>query len=156
MTKQPKRYDSVCRNKKALHSFEVLERLECGLVLRGSEVKSIRERNVSIDEAYVVVDERELWLIGCHIAAYQFDHLRKPEPLRRRKLLARSGEIAKLKIRVEQKGLTLVPLRVYFDARGLAKVTLGIVRGKKGADKRDDLKARDAQREIERAMRGRG
>ena len=156
MAKKPKPDDAVCRNKKAAHRFEVLERLECGLVLRGSEVKSLRLRNVSIDEAYAVVDEGELWLIGCHIAAYEFDHARKPEPLRRRKLLARSREIAKLKTRVEQKGLTLVPLRVYFNDRGLAKVTLGVVRGKKGADKRDDLKARDDQREIERAMRGKG
>ncbi len=156
MAKKPKPDDTVCRNKKAAYRFEVIERLECGLVLRGSEVKSLRERNVSIDEAYALIDEGELWLIGCHIAAYPFDHLRKPEPLRRRKLLARSREIAKLKTRVEQKGLTLVPLRVYFNDRGLAKVTLGVVRGKKVGDKRDDLKARDAQREIERAMRGKG
>lgn len=155
MAKKPKPDDAVCRNKKAAYRFEVLERLECGLVLRGSEVKSLRQRNVSIDEAYVVIDEGELWLIGCHIAAYEFDRLRKPEPLRRRKLLARSGEIAKLKTRVEQKGLTLVPLRIYFTDRGLAKVSIGVVRGKKVADKRDDLKARDAEREIERAMRGR-
>ncbi len=128
MARKPQPGDAVCRNKKAAYRFEVIERLECGLVLRGSEVKSLRERNVSIDEAYAVVDEGELWLIGCHIAAYKFDHVRKQEPLRRRKLLARSREIAKLKTRVEQKGLTLVPLRVYFIDRGLAKVTLGVVR----------------------------
>lgn len=156
MAKKPKADGTVCRNKKATHRFEVLERLECGLALRGSEVKSLRDRNVSIDEAYAVIDEGELWLIGCHIAAYPFDHLRMPEPLRRRKLLARSGEIAKLKTRVEQKGLTLVPLRIYFNERGLAKLTIGVVRGKKVADKREDLKARDDQREIDRAMRGKG
>ena len=156
MAKKPKPDDTVCRNKKAIHRFEVLERLECGLVLRGSEVKSLRDRNVSIDESYAVIDEGELWRIGCHIAAYPFDHLRKTEPLRRRKLLARSGEIAKLKTRVEQKGLTLVPLRIYFHERGLAKLTIGVVRGKKVADKREDLKARDDQREIDRAMRGKG
>lgn len=156
MAKKPKPDDAVCRNKKAAYRFEVLERLECGLVLRGSEVKSLRERNVSIDEAYALIDGGELWLVGCHIAAYKFDHTLTQEPLRRRKLLARSREIAKLKTRVEQKGLTLVPLRVYFNDRGLAKVTLGVVRGKKGADKREDLKARDAQREIERAMLGKG
>jgi SsrA-binding protein len=143
----------VCRNRKAAHRFQVLERLECGLVLVGTEVKSLRDRNASIDEAYARIEDGELWLIGCHIATYKFGHDRNHDPTRRRKLLAHAQQIQKLHARVELKGLTLVPLMIYFNERGVAKLSLGLAQGKRLADKREDLKARDHQREIDRAMR---
>jgi SsrA-binding protein len=147
--------NTVCRNRRATHRFQILEKIECGIVLEGTEVKSLRDRNASIEEAYAWIVDRELWLIGCHIAAYKFGHTCNHEPLRRRKLLVHGREIRKLKSRIEQKGLTLVPLRVYFNDRGIAKVTLGVARGKKLADKRQDLKAREHKREIDRALRQR-
>jgi len=153
MAKKPQPDNIVCRNRRANHRFEVLEKLECGFALLGTEVKSLRDRNASIEEAYARIEGRELWLIGCHIAAYKFGHTANHEPLRPRKLLVHSREIGKLKTRVEQKGQTLVPLSIYFSARGVAKVSLGVVRGKKTADKRQDMKARDAKRDIDRAMR---
>ncbi len=145
----------VCRSRKASRRFQVFEQLECGIVLAGSEVKSLRERAVSIEEAYARIIDDELWLIGCHIAAYKFSQAQDHQPLRRRKLLVHASELRRLNVKVEQKGLTLVPLKVYFNSRGVAKVSLALVRGKKFSDKREDLKARDHQREIKRAMRRR-
>lgn len=147
--------NTVCRNRRASHRFEILERIECGVELRGTEVKSLRDRNASIEEAFARIERGELWLIGCHIAAYKFGHTQNHEPLRRRKLLVHKRELAKLRTRVEQKGLTLIPLGLYFNSRGVAKVSLGVVRGKKFGDKRQDMKVRDAQREMERGLRGR-
>lgn len=145
---------AVCRNKKASHRYEILEKIECGIVLHGGEVKSLRNKDVSLDEAYARIDGEELWLIGCHIAAYKFSHMLSPDTTRRKKLLVHSRELQKIKIRVDQKGCTLIPLAVYFNTRGIAKVSLGIVRGKQVADKRRDMKSRDHKREMERAMRG--
>jgi SsrA-binding protein len=144
---------TVCRNRKATHRFHILEKIECGIALVGTEVKSLRERDASIEEAYARIENDELWLVGCHIAAYKFGHTRNHEPQRRRKLLLHAREIHKLKPKTEQKGLTLVPLAIYFNERGIAKVSLGLAVGKKVADKRQDLKARDHKREIDRAMR---
>ena len=146
---------TVCRHRQAGRRFEIIEKIECGLVLEGTEVKSLRERSASIEEAHARIIDEELWLIGCHIATYKFGHTRNHNPLRRRKLLAHTSQIRKLRVRVEQKGLTLIPLRIYFNRRGLAKVTLGIARSKKPADRRSDLKARDHQREIDRALQRR-
>ena len=147
--------NAVCRNRKASHRFQILETVECGIALLGTEVKSLRERAASIEEAYARIEGGELWLIGCHIAAYKFGHTRNHDPLRRRKLLVHARELRRLKPKVEQKGLTLVPLALYFNERGVAKVSLGLARGKRRADKRQDLQRRDHQREIERAMRRR-
>ncbi len=144
---------TVCRNRKATHRFHILEKIECGIALVGTEVKSLRERAASIEEAYARIENDELWLVGCHIAAYKFGHTRNHEPQRRRKLLVHAREIHKLRPKTEQKGLTLVPLAIYFNERGVAKVSLGLAVGKKVADKRQDLKARDHKREIDRAMR---
>lgn len=144
---------TVCRNRKATHRFYILEKIECGIALVGTEVKSLRERAASIEEAYARIENDELWLVGCHIAAYKFGHTRNHEPQRRRKLLVHAREFHKLKPKTEQKGLTLVPLAIYFNERGVAKVLLGLAVGKKVADKRQDLKARDHMREIDRAMR---
>ncbi len=155
MSKQPSHDSSVCRNRKAGFRFEILEQIECGIALQGSEVKSLRERAVSLEEAYARIERSEVWLIGCHIAPYSHGHTRKHEPLRRRKLLLHAGQVRKLRPMVEQRGLTLVPLRIYFNRRGIAKLILALARGKKVADKRQALKQREHRREIERAMRRR-
>lgn len=143
----------ICRNRRATHRFEILEKIECGVVLRGSEVKSLRDRSASIEEAYARIEDHELWLIGCHIGAYRFTRTVGHDSLRRRKLLVHGREIRKLRQRVEQKGITLVPLSLYFNERGIAKLSLGLARGKSIGDKRQSLKTRDHKREIERAMR---
>jgi SsrA-binding protein len=155
MKKKPVHDQTVCRNRKAAHRFHVEEKLECGIVLTGTEVKSLRARDASLDEAYARIADGELWLIGFHISPYKYGTTDNHEPTRRRKLLVHARELQKLKARTEQKGLTLVPLSVYFNDRGLAKVSLALARGKSQADKRQDLKTRDDRREMDRAMRRR-
>ncbi|MDO8631281.1 MAG: SsrA-binding protein SmpB [Phycisphaerales bacterium] len=152
---KPPANETVCTNRKAGFRFEILEKIECGIALLGSEVKSIRDRNASIDEAYVRIDGEELWLIGAHIAPYTFANTQNHEPLRKRKLLVHKHEIRKLRPKVEQKGLTLVPMRIFFNTRGLAKVTIALARGKTLGDKRQTLKTREHKREMDRAMRRR-
>jgi len=141
----------VCRNKKAQHKFLVLDRLECGLVLLGTEVKSMREGGLNLDESYVRVDEGELWLVGAHIAQYDRRGYAEHKPDRRRKLLAHRRELTRLGRKVREKGLTLAPLRVYFK-KGRAKVEVGLCRGRKLYDKRESMKQKDARREMGRAM----
>ena len=143
---------TVCRNRKATFRFEVLEQFECGIVLRGTEVKSLRNKNASIEEAYARLEDGELWLIGSHIAAYSSAHAQNHEPLRRRKLLLHAREIRKLRPQIEQKGRTLVPLRVYFNERGIAKVSVALARGKTLGDKRRTLQTREHKREMDRAL----
>jgi SsrA-binding protein len=155
MTKASATDTTVCRNRKASYRFEILEKLECGMVLVGSEVKSLREKAVSLDEAYAFFTDDGLWLIGCHIAPYAKAHSAAHEPLRKRKLLIHTHQLHKIKPRVEQKGFTLVPLRIYFNERGIAKLELALARGKADHDKRQSLKAREDKREMDRAMRRR-
>ena len=121
-------------------------------MLLGTEVKSLRDKNASIEEAYARIEDDELWLIGAHIAAYSFAHAQNHDPLRRRKLLIHSSEIRKLRPQVEQKGLTLVPLHIYFNERGIAKVTVALCRGKTLGDKRRTLQTREHKREMDRAL----
>jgi SsrA-binding protein len=146
--------NSVCRNRKATFRFDILEELECGIVLEGAEVKSLREKAASLEESYARIDNHELWLIGMHITPYKFSSKAMGDPTRKRKLLVRAAEIRKLKPKVEQKGLTLVPLWVYFNERGIAKVRLAVAKGKSARDKRQSLRAREDKREMARAMRG--
>lgn len=153
---KPKAADNnVCQNRRASFRFEILEKLECGIVLVGTEVKSLRDKNASIEEAHVRIEGDELWLVKAHIAPYTFGHQLNHEPTRRRKLLAKTSEIRKLKPKVDQRGFTLIPLRIFFNERGLAKVAIGLARGKTIGDKRETLKAKEHQREMERATRGR-
>jgi SsrA-binding protein len=144
----------VCENRKAKHNYLVLDALECGLALVGSEVKSLRAGKVSLDEAYARLKEGEVWLVGCDIAEYsqanQFNH----PPRRVRKLLLHRREIKRFAGRATEKGLTLVPLKVYFKL-GRAKVLLGLCRGKQRHDKRQAMKQAEAKREIQRVMRRR-
>jgi SsrA-binding protein len=141
-------------NRKAFHDYSIEETLEAGLVLVGSEIKSLRDGKANLRESYGRVDHGEVWLINAHIGAYpqggtHFNH----EPLRKRKLLLHGNEILYLRAKVEQKGLTLVPIRIYL-AHGKAKLEIAIARGKKLYDKREALAERDAQRDMERAVRG--
>ncbi len=145
----------ACRNKKASFKFEWLEKLECGIVLRGTEVKSLRVGQASLEEAYARIEDDELWMIGFHIPPYEHGNVQNHDPTRRRKLLLHRREISRLGQKVVLRGLTLVPLDVHFNERGLAKVTLALARGKTTHDKRQVLQKRDAQREMDRAMRRR-
>lgn len=140
----------VTRNKKARFEYHILDTLEAGLVLTGSEVKSIRDGNVNIHDAFARIEDDEAWLYGMEIAKYPFANILNHEPKRTRKLLLKKSEIRKLKAQLMEKGLTIVPLALLFR-RGLAKLEIGIGRGKKLFDKREDMKKRDAVRDIERA-----
>ena len=146
----------VAENRKARFRFEILETLECGVQLTGSEVKSLRDGKLSLDEAYARVKEGEVWLVGADIAEYPQATLWNHAPKRPRKLLLKREERLKFANKAHEKGLTLVPLKVYFNARGLAKVQIGLCRGKKLHDKRETMKKADSKREIERAMRRKG
>ncbi len=145
---------TISENRRARHRYEITEQLECGLMLVGSEVKSLREGKISLDEAYVRLEGGELWLIGADIPEYRQATIWNHDPRRPRKLLVHRGQLAKLAVRATEKGLTLVPLRVYFNARGIVKLMVGVGRGKKLFDKRQTLKDRDTKRQIDRAMRG--
>ena len=153
MSKKKKDDASICRNRKASFRFELLERVECGVILLGSEVKSLREGQATLEEAYATIENDELWLIGMHISPYAFDQsVEKTEPNRRRKLLVRKREIRKIKPEVEQKGLTLVPVRAYFNERGIAKIEIAVARGKNQSDKRQSIREREHRRDMDRAI----
>jgi SsrA-binding protein len=145
----------VSENRKARYRFTVIDALECGIVLVGSEVKSLREGKISLEEAYGRVKEGEVWLVGCDIPEYaeanQFNH----RPKRPRKLLVHRREVKRFAQRAYEKGLTLVPLRIYFK-RGIAKVLLGLCRGRAQHDKRQAMKKAEAHREILRHAHRRG
>ena len=145
-----KKFDPVfAENRKARHDYTVLETIECGIVLSGTEVKSVRHGEVSLAGAYGAVLKGELWLLGADIAAYKFGNRFNHEPKSQRKLLVHAKEIRELQLKTEAKGLTLVPLRVYLK-RGKIKVDLGVCRGKQLHDKRDALKKKDLRRDLER------
>jgi len=144
---------TICRNRQAAMRFEILEKVECGIVLVGSEVKSLREHRASLDEAFARVRDGELWLHGFHVAVYGPAGAAGHEPLRVRKLLVHRREIGRLDQRVQQKGLTLVPLSAYFGDRGIVKISLAVARGKATHDKRQTIKEREHKREMDRAMR---
>jgi SsrA-binding protein len=137
----------IVENRRARFEYHILESLEAGLVLNGTEVKSIRAGGVSLSEAYARIRDGEAWLLGMHIPPYKQGSFSNVEPTRPRKLLLHKEEIARLQSRVGEKGLTIVPLRLYFT-RGMAKIQLGVARGKKLWDKRADAAKRDVEREI--------
>ena len=145
----------IAENRKARHRFEVLGSLECGIVLMGSEVKSLRDGKVSLEESYGRVRNGEFWLVGCDIPEYPQATLWNHEPKRPRKLLIHGQELRKFAGQAHEKGLTLVPLKLYFNDRGIAKVLMGLCRGRKLHDKREALKKADTQRHLQRAMRRR-
>lgn len=146
----------AAENRKARHNYFIEEELEVGIMLEGSEVKSLREGRAQIAESYANVEDGELWLINSYIPAYDKAKTFGHDERRRRKLLAKFREIARLWQAIGREGATLVPLKIYFNDKGIAKLSLGIAKGKKMADKRDTEKKRDWQRDKARLMRDRG
>lgn len=146
----------VAANRKARHEYTIVETLEAGIVLWGTEVKSLREGLANLTDAYAVLEEGEVILRGLHITPYSHTSQRNLEPRRDRKLLLSKLEIRRLIGKVKEKGLALVPLKIYFNARGLAKVELALAKGKKAYDKRHAIAERDAQRDLQRELKDRG
>lgn len=142
-------------NKKARYNFELLETIEAGIALTGSEVKSLRAGRASLDEAYAYIRGGELLLVDCHISPYPNAGYAQHDPTRPRRLLIHRRELKRWAAKVTQKGLTLIPLTIHFNERGYAKVDVALARGKTHGDKRQSIKERDQQREIERELRRR-
>jgi SsrA-binding protein len=141
----------VARNRKARHEFQVLETFEAGIELKGPEVKSLRAGEVSFRDSFARVENGEVWLHSLHISPYAQANRFNVDPIRPRRLLLKKSEIRQLVVKTEEKGLTLVPLEIYFS-RGYAKVALAVARGRKLHDKRQELKRREQEREARRAM----
>ncbi len=150
MAQKPQEYRSVARNKKAYHTYEVLEELECGVVLSGTEVKSLRAGQCSIQEAYARIKGRELWLVGATIPEYRHGNIFNHKPTHDRKLLVHARELERWEKKVKERGVTLVPLEVYFQGSRV-KVRLGLCRGKKLYDKRQSQREKDDKRAMDRA-----
>lgn len=144
----------IATNKKAYHDFFILDTYECGIVLTGTEIKSVRQNKISINEAYCFIEEKELFVGGIHIAKYEKGNIFNHDEARNRKLLAHKREIIRLESKVKEKGLTLIPLSVYL-IEGIAKVEIALVKGKKLYDKREDLKIKTAHRAIEKSLKNR-
>jgi SsrA-binding protein len=145
----------VATNRKAFHDYFIEERFEAGIMLQGTEVKSLREGRVNLQDSYASVRGSEVFLHQCHISPYSHGNIMNHDPTRVRKLLLHKSEIHKLLGKTQQKGLTLIPLRIYFSKRGYAKVELGLAKGKKLYDRRETIKAREAGREVQRAIKER-
>ncbi len=146
----------IAQNKKAFHDYDILARIEAGISLRGDEVKSLRANKVSLTGAFATVHGGELYLINCHIAAYDKAYIKtEEEATRRRKLLLHKRELTKLMSEIALKGITIVPLKIYFNKRNIAKVDLGIAKHKKAVGKKQALRERDIKRETERDIKGR-
>lgn len=150
----PENQKIITVNRKAYHDYHILETVEAGLVLTGTEIKSIRGGRVNLKDSYASPKDGELWLLNAHIAQYPGGNRYNHEPTRPRKLLLHQREIANLSSEVEGKGLTLVPLKLYLK-KGIAKVELALVKGKKQYDKREAIARREDQRQIERALKER-
>jgi SsrA-binding protein len=150
-TKRKTAPGDVATNRRASHRFQLLDRLECGVVLTGTEVKALREGKAQIKDGYAAIEDGELWLHNVHIPPYAPASRENHDPERDRKLLAHRRELARLATRTREKGFTLVPTRIYF-ANGRAKVEIALARGKDAYDKRQTLKAKDQRREIQRAL----
>ncbi|MCP9447549.1 MAG: SsrA-binding protein SmpB [Nitrospira sp.] len=145
----------ITTNRKAYHDYFIEEKFEAGIVLTGTEVKSLRDGRANLQDSYAAVKDGEVYLYHCHINPYRHGNIMNHDPTRTRKLLLHHKEIDKLIGKTQQKGLTLVPLRMYFSPRGKVKVELGLAKGKKQYDRRESIKARDAGREIERIVKER-
>ena len=144
----------VCQNRKAYHDYHIEEKAEAGIALLGTEVKSLREGKGNLKDSYVLAKDSELFLINCHISPYSHGNITNHEPLRTRKLLLHKKEIERLRGQVAQKSYSLIPLKIYFKG-SFAKVEIGLAKGKRQYEKRDAIKKKEADREIERAMKSR-
>lgn len=147
--------DVIARNREAFHDYHVLETVEAGIALTGTEVKSLRNRHATLSEAFARVENGEVLLYNLHINPYEQGSIFNPDPKRTRKLLLHRGQIRDLIQKTQAKGLVLIPLNLYFNKRGIAKLELALAKGKQKFDKREAMKARDHAREMARAMRHR-
>ncbi len=152
-TKKSKSASRQIKNKKAYYNFELVEKVEAGISLVGTEVKSLREGLGELEGAYARIKGSECWLVGCKIAQYAQASRNNHEPTRDRKLLLHKKQIEKIKIKLEQRGFTLVPLRIYFNDRGLAKVEIALARGKRQYDKRRKLQSEQQKRDLARTFK---
>ncbi len=146
------KYSPTIRNKKASFNYNLIEKFEAGIILTGTEVKSLRMGRATLDESYCRLKNGELVLLGVNISTYEFGNILNHEPSRARKLLLHKAELKKLEVKTNQKGFTIVPTRVYFNARGFAKVEIALAQGKSVADKRTTLKDKQVKMDIKRAM----
>ena len=142
----------VCQNRKAYHDYTIEETIEGGLQLLGTEVKSLRQGKANLKDSYVIIKDSEVFLINCHISPYSHGNIMNHDPLRTRKLLLKRKEIERLKGKTQQKGYTLIPLKLYFKG-SFAKVEVGFAKGKRKYEKRDTIREREAKRTIERALK---
>jgi len=143
----------IFKNRKARHNYFFIQELEAGIVLKGSEIKSIRDGKLSFKDSYASVDAGEVWLYNLHISPYKYDSNFALDPERKRKLLLNKREIKKIKGQVDEKGVTLIPSAVYINDKGLAKVKIALAKGKRQYDKREDIKKKDIQRDLERNLK---
>ncbi|MDO4891291.1 MAG: SsrA-binding protein SmpB [Coriobacteriaceae bacterium] len=145
----------IARNRKAFHEFDMVERFEAGIELTGTEVKSLRENNCQLTDAFVLIRKGEAWLHNLHISPYSHGSYNNPDPDRKRRLLLHRKQIMVLSQKVKERGLAIVPLRMYFSDNNYVKVEIALARGKKMHDKRQAMAERDAKRDLERAMKAR-
>ena len=143
----------IAKNRKAFHDYEMVETFECGIVLTGTEVRSLRENHCQLTDCFTLIRRGEVWVQGLHIAPYSHGNIANVDPDRKRKLLLHRNQIDYLDGKLRQKGMALVPLELYFDEHGRVKLAIGLCRGKKLYDKRADMARRDSDREIARALK---
>jgi len=149
MTTESSKEETVVTNRKALHEYFIIDRYEAGIALKGTEVKSLRQRSANLQDGYAIIKNGEVWLLGLHISPFEKGNINNHDPKRDRKLLLHKQEIRRLVGKVAEKGLTLVPLRLYFK-NNIVKVEIGLARGKKTYDKRESIKKRDVERQLRR------
>jgi SsrA-binding protein len=140
------------KNRSVFHEFFIDTRYEAGMVLLGTEIKSLREGKVSFNDSYCLIHKGEIWLKSLHIAEYSHGTVNNHDPLRERKLLLRKREIKKIEAKLKEKGYTLVPMRIFFSEKNLAKIEIGLAKGKKLHDKRESIKQKDVEREMKRYL----
>lgn len=145
----------IAKNRRAFHEYEILDTYEAGIVLTGTEVCSLRENNCQLTDCFALIRKGEVWLNNLHLAPYSHGNIANPDPDRKRKLLLHRNQIRDLERKTQEKGMALVPLKIYFDANSRVKVELAVARGKKLYDKRASMAERDAKRDIDRAMKQR-
>lgn len=143
----------VFKNRKARHNYFFIQELEAGIVLKGSEIKSIREGKLSFKDSFASIETGEVWLHSLHISPYKYDSVFAPDPERKRKLLLNRREIKKIKSKMDEKGMTLIPVEIYINNKGLAKVKIALAKGKRQYDKREDIKKKDVMRDMQRSMK---
>ncbi len=145
----------ICTNRKLFRDYEVLDTLECGIELKGSEVKSLRDASANIDDSFARAEGHEVYLYHCHITPYEKASYFKEEATRPRRLLLHRAQINKLIMHVQQRGCSLVPMKMYFNKKGLVKVALSLVKGRKAYDKRQEIKRKESEREMRRIQKNR-